>query len=597
MQLLANHSLFRVVRLRVELEILKPRPVKDNSRDPSTKEKINSEYAAELKKWKREIRDELRSLAYTPDHERPTITLPNTFAFYKAEDEIRNYLRFLFHFAAAPLTKPERGRFFCQVKIPDGYLMPLHLVTGLLAHFEDDWKHILDQYDSSEGDFRPMVNRFIMDTWLLWGPSIPLCTCNLWQGGIAMQFGYGDENNSLPVFIPYSKRNSVLGKLEMERATADLIPKPHRPALGSRVVFTGVPIWCESMDEGELARAQSSLLDSDESGLLLEYVTHAEKGSLGSNDSSGYYSAYIWLMLEVTESSRWPEGIPPSDPWQRLIPIYEHANLFDEGAFTFFKERLAEKTIRFLEQAQENDSRFRCRLVCAIDETGCASKPIHSFPGFTISHYLRMILERKEHEDLRKRVNPDAPLGGSDLSACHVPGWVSRFKREIGRKEVSRPAGLEFEAHEFQASRADLSLLSKLYKHLYEKEFPDPDERESLKNIVAYLVKKRSGWYGRNNYHVLALLDQGNPVAVSICDYFAEPNAGVIEFLAIHPAWRKQGVGTKIGDAFIAHGETHAGGGRCQCGSPLGDGRVHQGRRTKGGYQGLYALGHADRET
>jgi N-acetylglutamate synthase-like GNAT family acetyltransferase len=393
-----------------------------------------------------------------------------------------------------------------------------------------------------------MLNRFMMDTWLLWGPSIPLCTCSRWQGGIALQFGYGDENNSLPVFIPYSERKSVLRKMEAQQmALIRPLENPHCQALGSRVVFTGVPIWCESLDGRELASAQSSLRDPEKSGLLLEYVTHEEKASPGSQDSAGYYSAYIWLMLEVTRSSRWSGGPPsPDQPWLRLIPIYEHANLFDHAAFTFFKKRLAEKAVQFLEHERNSDLEFQCRLACAIDDTGCASEPIHAFPGPSISYYMQEILDRKEHAELRTRIDLRRPSGGSTMSACHIPGWVGQLEKHVSPEEAFPHAGSEFEPHEFGDGRADRRLLSRLYRDLYEKEFPDPDERESLENILDYLGKKRSGWYERNNYHVLALLKEGNPVAVSICDYFAEPNAGVIEFLAIHPGWRKQGLGAKI---------------------------------------------------
>jgi GNAT superfamily N-acetyltransferase len=69
-----------------------------------------------------------------------------------------------------------------------------------------------------------------------------------------------------------------------------------------------------------------------------------------------------------------------------------------------------------------------------------------------------------------------------------------------------------------------------------------------LENIREYLWKKRSGWYGLNNYHVLTLYQDDVPVAVAICDYLAEPNTGIIEFLTVNAKWRKQGAGRAILD-------------------------------------------------
>lgn len=98
---------------------------------------------------------------------------------------------------------------------------------------------------------------------------------------------------------------------------------------------------------------------------------------------------------------------------------------------------------------------------------------------------------------------------------------------------------------------ADLAALRAFYDTLYVAEFPDPDERESLANMAGYLRRKRQGWYGRNNYHIVLGEADGAVVAASISDYLAEPNTGVIEFLLIAPAGRGAGTGRKL----LAHTE------------------------------------------
>ena len=101
---------------------------------------------------------------------------------------------------------------------------------------------------------------------------------------------------------------------------------------------------------------------------------------------------------------------------------------------------------------------------------------------------------------------------------------------------------------EIDASPAGLAELTRFYRRSYVREFPDADERESLANMKRYLRLKAQGWYGRNNYHiVLAELD-GEPIGGSVFDYFAAPNAGVIEFLFIGAAHRLKGSGKALLD-------------------------------------------------
>jgi hypothetical protein len=95
-------------------------------------------------------------------------------------------------------------------------------------------------------------------------------------------------------------------------------------------------------------------------------------------------------------------------------------------------------------------------------------------------------------------------------------------------------------------SPADVDLLTRFYDTLYVGEFPDPDERESLANMVDYLGRKRRGWYGPNNYHILLAMDGDRPVGGSITDYLAEPDVGVIEFILVSSDARKSGTGRRL---------------------------------------------------
>jgi GNAT superfamily N-acetyltransferase len=51
-----------------------------------------------------------------------------------------------------------------------------------------------------------------------------------------------------------------------------------------------------------------------------------------------------------------------------------------------------------------------------------------------------------------------------------------------------------------------------------------------------------------NNYHILLIIHEQEVVAASIVDYLSEPNAGVIEFLVVHPDHRGRGLGRRLHD-------------------------------------------------
>ena len=93
---------------------------------------------------------------------------------------------------------------------------------------------------------------------------------------------------------------------------------------------------------------------------------------------------------------------------------------------------------------------------------------------------------------------------------------------------------------------SDAQLLHRFYFECFVAAFPDEDERESLENIQTYLRLKDDGRYDANGYHVIVACDDDEPVAGSIADYFVEPNAGVIEYLAVKPGQRRGGLGTTL---------------------------------------------------
>jgi GNAT superfamily N-acetyltransferase len=92
----------------------------------------------------------------------------------------------------------------------------------------------------------------------------------------------------------------------------------------------------------------------------------------------------------------------------------------------------------------------------------------------------------------------------------------------------------------------DLEILERFYEDIYTAEFPVRDERESLENMTNYLRLKAQGWYGKNNYHIVLGLHDGQPASGAFVDYLDEPNSAVIEFLVVSRALRGMGSGRQL---------------------------------------------------
>ena len=109
-----------------------------------------------------------------------------------------------------------------------------------------------------------------------------------------------------------------------------------------------------------------------------------------------------------------------------------------------------------------------------------------------------------------------------------------------------RDTGVRF--RELECSAAGISSLRRFYRGLYVREFPHPDERESLSNMQRYLRLKAQGWYGRNTYHIVVAEVDGRPIGGAVFDFLSAPNAGVIEFLFIAAKHRGRGFGKALLD-------------------------------------------------
>ena len=396
---LSRDKWYRAARMRVEWELLRPRPEKparhrtlpQHRRDQietrkQATERYKKEYAdyeLDLALWKTKLDGHLNNLSI--DDGAP-VEVPDVSKLLARADEICNYFGVLATDWSAHRYSVDR--FVSKVKVQRGFVAPLHLLSGLLAETEEDWGPVIADYGRQLADPMPKtrdphgdlvdfgireaelrlqrLQGFLFDCWLLWGPSIPLCTCEAWHGGRPiLQFGFGDESNSLALLPGRALSTETLrGFFASERVLGNT------PVVKVASV-TGVLQWGPSLLSSDINQAQQIVCDPDEDrlALLVEDLPEPAGGKM-EDLVARYYSAYLWAMFVICD----PQGAPVyrgDRQWRGLLPFFEHANLAEEQPMTMLKRHLAVKTLSSVLRLLRELPRLRLRLVCAIDDSGC----------------------------------------------------------------------------------------------------------------------------------------------------------------------------------------------------------------------------------
>jgi hypothetical protein len=368
-----------------------------------------------------------------------------------------------------------------------GYIAPQSLVAGLLARFDNEWRPVLDAYQS--GIPKPKERNSAFESlqasqwncWLMWGPSVPICTCEQWHGKFAFQYGFGDENNSLPVFelaadekgLP--RRLGALGdQLRAERRGAKVSELTARLRWGSWFLeeYKGTKAEKEfnlaeanrrkrrkqGLAKYPAAPAQMSLYqEASASGLVLQ-LDEAEAPK-PQQETRVYFSAYYWLIFLVAtppppgeagkegpallRRKKYPEwnerledrqnDIVRDRLWQDLLPVFVHANIGDPEAFRFQRQVLVQNALQLLREvwsqrknlfhADDVAAGIRFYLACASDYSGCGC-PIRYAPERSLIQELRARLAAEPDREFAQAIQLP---GDDEKPEDRPPGLAGYF--------------------------------------------------------------------------------------------------------------------------------------------------------------------------
>ena len=425
----------RQMRLWLELRLLHPRPRKEPNwyLDPRTKRYIlqfdDKAFEHRLSEWKLSTRAKFGALKIK--EKEPVIEVVDV--FHLNDDGIKNGIKlYLLAVSQLRLSLDEEASFLCSVKIDHGFLLPLNLLAGLMSRFSDDWDPIISSYDRMTNESFSPQQMTIFNLWLLWGPSVPICSCDQWSGPVTLQYGFGDENNSVRVRVRDETKERLLTDL---RKSVALRSSTAHPALHASI--TG-RLWPpSSFFQGEICGAQRELLNPDREAFILEYEGHSVIGNPSS--SRLFYTAYIWALFVVGRGGKPTAEQIRKEPWLHVIPFFEHGNIVDESCYNMAKLQLAYKVLNYLRSAPQMEAHptlppLKLWYVGALDDPGCGHSMEVIPKGKTIRATIEELLVNDEFQSVRERLVTDDRSFEELLSGCHLSMMVSDMFEAIEKE-------------------------------------------------------------------------------------------------------------------------------------------------------------------
>jgi hypothetical protein len=402
-------KLFDIARAFTEYSIIKRKPKLDDYND-----KNKNEFPAELREWKKGITKTLDEVVSGKDPEKVTpIAVETAFSLHDRRKQLGKYFEVMHYIGKRrKLDIDTQNRFNLPVKI-NAFVSPIYLLCGLLNRFEEDWQIMLGKFregNTSNANQRATLiwhhQLFTFYCWLQWGPSIPMCNkkCFEWnEDQLALQVGFGDENNSFPMLLGKTQRvrneeleafnrlkSSFLDSTNNQRyrlLTGGALPR-------SFTVFPRCSFKNDNLTNDEdggplerLVNAQRHIKEpSMSSGIVLDYMN--DDAIPSSQGLPNYYSAYLWMMFVICNQRGEPMYPIEREPHLGLIPFFEHANIADQGSLEVSMRQLATKVVLALDEIlQRGTSQVNTFgqvtnpeisfgggyivYTCAFDHTGC----------------------------------------------------------------------------------------------------------------------------------------------------------------------------------------------------------------------------------
>ncbi len=388
--------------------------------------------------------------------------------------------------AQQQLQRPPR--FLSKITFDIGYIAPTYLVSGPLNEFDEDWTKLVGAYREKmtlAGDPLEKVRSlrklqsFTWDCWVQWGPSVPVSDAPAWKdGAVALQFGYGDEDNSLPMFVNQLPIVRTISAEADEPERCRVVLQDLHNHYGTVVIaelgwawpvkVSGYLRWMNRQERNEkLCSAQRDYTqERPDRGWLAFDAERLEQDNKGAL----LYSAYVWALfaicresfatttagvgndepkstaLELVHINRTDaDGVLRDERWRGLMPFFRHGNIAEATVFQDTKRELAQQIIDTLvEQVSRaraaGETWLQFAFVASFDNNGDndRSHPVSPPPGKSIPALLKAAYDERSNratpEELECLKAIHVATGDlAELTATDLPQIVGSYLAHVER--------------------------------------------------------------------------------------------------------------------------------------------------------------------
>lgn len=488
---------------------------------------IRSKGTHHSKQWWKDFRRDFKK--FLDDHESSgtyTIEVDTCFDLVPSDlnDLIKAYFDYFKGKKAADkfaIIDSEPVAFINELKVLEGYLVPLTFITGLNQRYNEDWEKILRNYFIAFNENRKPEHSILPEklyftyTWLMWGPSIQnKYFPNKYK---LFQYGFGDESNSVNVVI----RNDEAGNNVCQMFNLDSNHTEDKK-FGYNCAITGKVI-----DTSEYYKFKSDNIDN----LTIPFLKRLSKESLGipflfelvkldiktsAKSDNYYFSAYLWIMFHLDT---------PDDSWfhpQKTLTFFEHANLADSVNYTFLANRLIDK--------------------CFMHFDYIANHPTYKKRKYQYCLSMNSYIDKLFLERLNEKITAEKNEWYINNLLTEKPYIVGEVLDAFDNYFVSQEKSTHFLEVKIN-QKETVKQFCNFYAETYLEMLKILPQRLNLDQVLNLLRHKDNRFTVHSN---MALNEENMVIGSTVTIFLPTLNCGIIDSLFVHPNHRNYGVGTSI---------------------------------------------------
>lgn len=479
------------------------------------------------KKWWHEFRTTFKKFLDDNEHSNTYaagVNTPFDLARTEFNEKVKQYFDYFKQGKIATrfgIPQDTPASFITEIEIEEGYIVPITFITGLNDRYDEDWVKILrnfftafDNTTAPETAILPEELYFTYN-WLMWGPSYQ----NKYDKDKykLIQYGFGDESNSVNVILDHSERSTELWEMFCHEAEmSDEKKFGHNSVLRGRIVDTSC-YYRHMYDKIDLKSVPFlKRLSAPELGIpfLVELTDYQIKKSRKAENY--FFSAYLWIMFGLTDEE--DPGFTP----RKSVTFFEHANLADVHNYNFLATSLIDK--------------------CFNHFTYIASHPVYNKRSYYFCLSMNSFIEKLFLEKLEEMKQSEYGHWYSNNLSTHTPFSISEILDTFDNYFVMQADEVNIIEIE-PLNKEHIRLLCNYYAEVYRDIFCKQSARLNLDHMLALLQRKDAEF----SFHISLALNSANEVLGGVTSfYFPALHCGLIDSVAVHENHRNDGIGKNL---------------------------------------------------